>query len=675
MSDGRAGRMLGSMTPIGLNGSSVPVSRAEAHAVVSWFALPVAFIAFGVGLGFLGQLEDHAPFKVVLATIVVIAVGYHVRNLLDRRRLQHGEHDAANRLAETEAHLRNLVERLPAAIYRDRYDRTDGTFLEVDYVSPQMEALTGFPASEFTADADLWTKLVHPDDRDRVFAVSVLGHVSSGPLEQEYRIVRRDGRVIWVREEARVVESPGSDTILSHGMLTDVTDRKTLEQQISHLAFHDPLTALPNRALFTDRLSLALASRTRALRTAVLFLDLDGFKGVNDSLGHAAGDRLLTVVAGRLSGVLRPADTVARLGGDEFAVLLEDVDGAAGAEQVAGRLLAALRHPVEVDGRRIAPRASLGIALSGPHGTTPSELLRNADAAMYRAKAQRRGGAVLFEPGIHAEALARFDLESELRGAVAREELELVYQPIVTFSTGKVEGAEALARWTHPIRGSIPPAVFVPIAEETDLVVELGAWVLETACRQAADWLADGTVQPDFTMSVNVSARQLTEALPNQVAEILERTGLAARNLTIEVTESAVMTDASLAIDVLSRIRRQGVSVAMDDFGTGYSSLGHLRTLPIDVVKIDRSFVAAVDRPFESALVRAVVELASVLWLRTVAEGVETQDQADALVALGCDFGQGWLFGRPASAEAFAAGPAGKAGAAAEPAREAVAAA
>jgi diguanylate cyclase (GGDEF)-like protein len=400
-------------------------------------------------------------------------------------------------------------------------------------------------------------------------------------------------------------------------------------------------------------LSQALASRSRSTRSAVLFLDLDGFKTDNDSLGHASGDRLLTIVAGRLTDAIRPGDTVARLGGDEFAVLLDDVADVAGAEVAAERLLDALRDPIEIDGRRIAARASLGIAMADADSSTPTELLRNADAAMYRTKAQRRGGAVVFEPGIHADAVARFDLESELRGAVSRGELHLVYQPIIGFGNGRVSGAEALARWTHPVRGSIPPSVFVPIAEESDLVLELGAWVLEQACRQAVDWLRDGVVEPDFVMSVNVSARQLTEVLPGALAALLDRTGLPPENLTIEVTESAVMSDAAAAIDALTMIRRLGVSVAMDDFGTGYSSLAHLRSLPIDTVKIDRSFVEAVDRPFEAALVRSVVELARVLWLRTVAEGVETEAQAAALAELGCDFGQGYLFGRPVAAGDF----------------------
>jgi diguanylate cyclase (GGDEF)-like protein/PAS domain S-box-containing protein len=621
------------------------------RAAARWLGLPAMQVMFGIGLAFLAQFEDRQPLHSVLVVIVVVAIGYHVRNLVDRRRLLEGEADAEVRLAEAEAQLRDLVERLPAAVYRDRYSAEDGSFLAVDYVSPQMETLTGYPASAFTDDGELWTRLVHPDDRDRVFSVNV-HRIGNDAIEHEYRIVRRDGSTIWVREEARVLTVPGSSTIVTHGILTDITDRKLLERELNILAFHDPLTGLANRALFEDRLDHALAQR-RTSPIAVLFLDLDAFKGINDSLGHAAGDRLLRVIARRLTKSIRVGDTVARLGGDEFAVLAE-VASAADAVKAADRLLDALRQPIELEGRQISGQASLGIALSFD-GATPTELLRNADAAMYRAKAQRRGGSMLFEPGIHAEALERFDLENDLRRAIDRGELHLAYQPLQSLRDGKADGAEALMRWTHPERGAIPPSVFIPIAEDSELILELGRWALEVACGQLAAWRASGAVEPGFVVSVNVSARQLTENLPLIVHEVLTATGLPAANLTIEITESAVIHDTGAAIETLSAVRALGVSVAMDDFGTGYSSLSHLRSLPIDIVKIDRSFVAGVDRAVEAALIKAVVEVASVLWLRTVAEGVETEDQATRLTELGCDFGQGYLFGRPVRAEEFVA--------------------
>ncbi len=629
-----------------------PALRARVAA--SWFVLPVALVAVGVALSAAAKFDDRDIFDGVLLSSIVIAITAYLNDHRIRRRMLDGGLEARARLAETEAHLGDLVEHLPAAVYRDRYRRADGAFVSVDYVSPQMELLTGFPTADFIADPDKWTTLVHPDDRDGDFAINIRRHLDGAGLEREYRIIHRDGRTIWVREEAHVVAG-GSDTIITHGLMTDITDRKVLEQQLNRLAFHDPLTGLANRALFHDRLTHALSSRSRASRTAVLFLDLDGFKTVNDSLGHAAGDQLLAAVAARLVRAARPGDTVARFGGDEFSVLLEDVADAGDAQAVADRLLAVIRAPVDIDGRTLTSRASLGIAMAGRDGATPDELLRNADAAMYRAKAEHRGQAVVFESSIHEDALARLDLEQELRVAIEGGHLHLVFQPIVAFDDRRVTGAEALARWTHPKRGSIPPSVFVPLAEESDLILELGAWALEQACRQTATWLETGTVPADFSVAVNVSARQLTPALPSEISAVLERTGLAARNLTIEVTESIVMRDASASRAALQAIRSLGVSVAMDDFGTGYSSLAHLRSLPIDTVKIDGLFVANIHRPFEAAVVRAVVELARLLGLQTVAEGVESEAQAARLAELGCDRAQGYLLGRPAAPDRFRA--------------------
>ena len=617
------------------------------------FVLPATFVLSGLMLVVLQPLDDDRPFLLAVAASVVTAIVFEGRKAREHGRLVAGGAETVSRLAETEAHLRTLVERLPATVYRDRYRASDGAFLSVEYVSPQMETLTGYPTTAFTRDGQLWTRLIHPSDRARVLGVNV-GLLQSGEIEHEYRIVRRDGETIWVREDARIVAGSAPDTLISNGLLTDVTERKRLEHQLSQLAFHDPLTGLANRSLFEDRLEHALADQRHPGRCAVLFLDLDGFKSINDSLGHQVGDRLLAIVAGRLLAEVRPNDTVARLGGDEFAVLIEELDDAAAAQLAADRILKALRAPFLIDGRPLTGRASLGIALAGDGGRTAEELLRNADAAMYRAKAQRKGGWVLFEPSMHADAVARFDLESDLRAALVRDELYLAYQPIQSFASNGIVGAEVLLRWTHPARGAIPPSVFIPIAEESDLVVELGSWVLERACAQLAGWRATGTVHDDFTVSVNVSARQLSEDLPHLVATVLEKTGVPARNLTIEVTESAVMRDLTLAVDTLWTIRGLGVSVAMDDFGTEYSSLSHLRSLPLDCVKIDRSFVSGVDRPVEAQMIRSVVDLAGVLLLRTVAEGVETEEQAAALVELGCDYGQGYLFGRPVAPEFFA---------------------
>ena len=652
--------MLGSMAsiaPVDSRGLASLCPPGDAVSRVRAPSVPLAALGLGAvamaGLAWLGGMAGSEIIALATVGAAAIPIARRTGATIRQRHRRVGQLlTSADRIAAAEARLQMLVEGLPAAVYLDRYRRVDGAFIGVDYVSPRMETLTGHSTSEFLTDPELWMRLVHPDDRDRVESVNVRRHLGSEPLEQEYRIVRRDGEVIWIREEASIIDSPGSDAILSHGLITDITDRKRLEKELNVLAFHDSLTGLANRARFEERLEVALAKRLTAGHVAVLLLDLDTFKAINDGLGHPSGDRMLRTVARRLTRATRAGDTIARFGGDEFAILA-DVASVDEAGALADRLLGALSEPFQLDGRTIEARASLGIAVAG-EGTTATDLLRQADAAMYRAKVDRRGSWIAFEPQILADAVARFDLEADLRRALTREELYLVYQPIHAFGTGRIEGAEVLSRWTHPERGAVPPSVFIPVAESSDLIVDIGRWVLRHACRQAAAWRAGGLVEPDFTISVNVSARQVTEGLPGEVAGVLAEAGLPAANLTIEVTESAIMRDGPAAIEALRAIRAMGVSVALDDFGTGYSSLSQLRTMPLDVVKIDRSFVAGIEQPVESALVRAVVDLAQVLWLRIVAEGIETAEQANRLAELGCDYGQGYLFGRPMPPERFA---------------------
>jgi diguanylate cyclase (GGDEF)-like protein/PAS domain S-box-containing protein len=627
-----------------------PAAVTRAAAALFRSALATVLMILGVAVLTLGLAGESALLRLVVAGIVVVTFVRQAHLLRDRIRQIANEREATERSLQGEQRLKTLLERLPTAVYLDRYRRSDGAFLQGLYLSPQMETLTGYPSEAFLADKDLWLTLLHPEDKERVLTVDV-NNLSGEPVEQEFRIIRPDGRILWLREETRMLPSSDADTVLSHGFIVDITERKALEQQLGRLAFQDPLTSLANRALFADRLAQSLArSKRTGLFPAVLFLDLDEFKAVNDSLGHAAGDRLLQVVGERLHGAVRPADCVARLGGDEFAVLLEEVTADV-AIATANRLLGLLRLPIEIEGRQISGRGSMGIAVAVVGTATPNDLLRDADAAMYRAKALRRGGWVLFEPQMHTEALARFDLEADLRSAVAAGEITVVYQPIYAFATGLAGAVEALARWDHPTHGSISPLVFIEIAEASDLIFEVGRTILQQACRQVVEWRRDGTVADDFVLGVNVSAKQLTAELPGMVAGILAEAGLPAPNLVIEVTESAVMHDAPGAIQILTTIRETGVKVAIDDFGTGYSSLGYLQTLPIDIIKIDRTFVSGVEKPFEAALIRAVIQIADALSLRTVAEGIETDAQADALAALGCDYGQGHLYGVAQRAE------------------------
>jgi diguanylate cyclase (GGDEF)-like protein len=426
---------------------------------------------------------------------------------------------------------------------------------------------------------------------------------------------------------------------------------EAIAEQFTRDALHDPLTKLPNRTLLLDRLGLALsrAGRLGSL-VAVLFLDLDGFKAVNDSLGHAAGDELLIQVAERVRGCLRPADTVARLGGDEFGILLEEVSDATEVHAVADRILDALRVPMTVQGKELVTGASIGVVL-GASEEGAGDLLRRADLAMYVAKAGGKDRHVTFEPAMHATALARLELEADLRRALDEGTLDVHYQPVCELPTGRLARMEALARWRHPRRGLVPPAEFVPLAEERGLIVPLGQWVLRRACRETREWQQLHPGEPPLGVAVNLSAGQLRPGLVETVAEALGESGLAARCLTLEITESLLMDESATSLGYLTELKALGVRLAIDDFGTGYSSLGRLRSLPIDELKIDRSFVADIAPGATGGpLVTAVTAMARALGLEVVAEGVETFEQLRFLLGRGCDAVQGYLVGRPVPA-------------------------
>jgi diguanylate cyclase (GGDEF)-like protein len=423
-------------------------------------------------------------------------------------------------------------------------------------------------------------------------------------------------------------------------------ENKALEARLVYQAFHDSLTGLANRALFRDRVQHALARSTRGERLAVLFLDLDNFKSVNDTLGHGEGDRLLAALGGRLKLASRECDTVARIGGDEFAVLLENVDRLDDVLLVVQRISDALRSPVVLEGREVMVTASIGVAHALGE-TQVDELLRNADVAMYKAKDEGKGRHAVFEPGMYAALIARLELEADLRHAVERDELRVLYQPIVELANGSITGVEALVRWQHPGHGLTPAAAFIPIAEETGLIVPIGRWVLGEACRQGRRWqLAAHGEAP--AVSVNVSARQLQEPhFAADVAALLAETRFRPDRLILEITESVLLSNTTSVIERLHELKALGLRLAIDDFGTGYSNLSYLQQLPVDIIKIDKSFIS------HTALASTIVGLATTLKLRTVAEGIEHADQRAQLVALGCRYGQGFLFAKPISADAI----------------------
>jgi diguanylate cyclase (GGDEF)-like protein/PAS domain S-box-containing protein len=519
------------------------------------------------------------------------------------------------------------------------------------YQSPSVRSVFGYESVDLLGTE--LQRLVHPDDVRSVVRTLVETAKASGSERIECRVRHADGS--WRHVESAVTARLDDPSVGGMVLNTrDITERKELEEQLAHQAFHDSLTGLANRALFRDRVEHALARMRRQRRPiAVLLFDLDGFKTVNDSLGHAFGDRFLVAVADRLRALLRPSDTPCRLGGDEFAVLVEDLGEPSGAAVVAERILEALRLPFVVDGKEIVTAASIGITIASKPDAVADDLLRNADVAMYTAKNRGRDRYELFKPSMHQAMLDRMDLEADLRRAVDRDEFVLHYQPTVALDTGRISGMEALVRWQSPERGMVPPGMFIPVAEDTGLIVRLGAWVLEEACRQAVAWQREFGSDAPRTMSVNLSARQLQDdGLVAEVAAILERTGIRPEHVVLEITESAVMSDAELMTAKLHQLKTLGVRLAIDDFGTGYSSMSYLCSFPIDILKIDRSFVHGVrHEPQKMGIVRTIVELGHILDLQTVAEGIELDEELQELRALQCDLGQGYWFARPLTVE------------------------
>jgi diguanylate cyclase (GGDEF)-like protein/PAS domain S-box-containing protein len=591
------------------------------------------------GIGLAG-LADCIGLVIVLGIIRQIIV------LADNHRLAEGlELKVQTRTAElaaTERHFRSLVQHSSDVVL---VVDADG---RLRYVSDSVTKVLGSDPRQALRHGDLVGLLGRASLTELDAGIASATATPAEPVLVEATVRHRDGRS---RQCEITIVSLLDEPDVAGIVLTirDVSDERELQQQLSRQALHDTLTQLPNRALFHDRLEHALRRGLRGAEpaAAVLVLDLDGFKEVNDSLGSGAGDRLLVAIADRLAGSLRPGDSLARLRGDEFAVIAEWVPSVDDIVGVGRRLLAALEPAFHLDDREVFVTASVGVAIA-TLDSHAEDLLRDADAALSAAKRGGSGLVELFEPEMHRAAIERLELASDLRRALERGEFELHYQPIVDMRTGSLRSCEALARWRHPQRGMVSPAVFIPVAESSGLIAALGRWALHEACREAVVW-RESACGAQVRVAVNVSARQLTGGrLVYDVCDALEASGLPADGLIVEVTESALMQDVDKAVESLGALRVLGVRVALDDFGTGYSSLGYLQRFPVDTIKIDKSFVDGLDEPAaQTALVRAIVGLAHGLGLGVVAEGIERETQREVLLGMGCQLAQGYLFARP----------------------------
>jgi len=535
---------------------------------------------------------------------------------------------------------RTLIEQLPLVVYVDALDEVSSNI----FTSRQIEPLLGYSVEEWKAEADLFARLLHPDDRERVLAAHARVHETHEPLSLEYRLIARDGRVVWLRDEGVVVLDDLGQPLNVQGYLLDITREREAEQQLRQLALYDPLTGLANRAFFHERLRHAIMlRREEGHATGLLYIDLDDFKGINDRWGHDLGDEVLHEIGRRIERSIRPGDTAARLGGDEFAVVLTEPLTADDAVGVAERLLAEIAKPLESRNGFLSTSASIGIAF----GNDDETLLKEADIAMYRAKGHSDSGYAFFDAQLDRVAVERSERIAELRDGITRGEFRLDYQAVVDLDRNEIIGYEALVRWEHPTLGELPPGEFIPLAEDTGLIVNLGEWVLSEACREATR-LHRLHGRP-MQMAVNVSARQLHHHdFLRHVEQALNSSALTPRFLTLELTESTLLTSDERIAGTLQAIKDLGVVLALDDFGTGYASLSYLRQFPIDVVKIDRSFTANVEsQNGDLVLLKGIIDLGHALQLNLVAEGIETSQQHSIVRRLGCHQGQGFYFGRP----------------------------
>ena len=528
------------------------------------------------------------------------------------------------------------------------------------YYSPRWLEILGIEREALKSlSKSCWLERVHPDDRPTVeedLDAHIAGH--SSHFHSEHRVMHSDGSYRWVLIRGLAVRDSSGKAYRIAGSLTDVTERKIVEEKLAHDAFHDALTGMPNRKLLMARLekSLALMKMDPNYSFAVLFVDVDRFKTINDSMGHQAGDQLLLKMSEILKSMTRSNDLIARLGGDEFIVLFEDIKDRQQITKIADRLLLQLQKPVRVVGKQIYTSVSIGIAFGSTDYDHGDDLVRDADLAMYRAKLNGKGRYEMFDFNMRSGVVSSMQLEMDLRRAHDQKEFILHYQPIVSLINEEIIGFEALVRWNHPTRGMVPPNEFIPVAEDTGLILPIGQWILKEACQQMREWQEKYPLSNLLTMSVNLSARQLEQpSLSEQIAEILKDARLDPKLLRLEITESVIMHNAEQAVTTVKQLRDMGVRVSIDDFGTGYSSLGYLHRFPVDTLKVDRSFINRIGNDGENAeIVQTIIDLASNLDMEVIAEGVETIEQLDFLRRINCKYGQGYYYSRPLDSKSAA---------------------
>ncbi len=551
--------------------------------------------------------------------------------------------EAQRALSESEEKFRILAETTNSAIFVFQ-----DNFL---YINPAMEQLTGYSIEELLKIN--FIDIVEPEYKKAVLKlIQLRKQGADDAVRFEVKIINKQGNSLWLLLTSGLINFNGKPANIATAL--DITERKFAEEQLHHQAFHDQLTGLPNRALFIDRLNhtFNLAKFRNGPIFAVLFIDLDRFKVVNDSLGHDTGDQLLKQVTGRLKQAVRDTDTIARLGGDEFTILLEGVQGINYTIRIAKRIRTMLSNCFDINGHELYTSASIGIAMFDKSYETPDFILRDADIAMYRAKKNGRAGHEVFNSAMHAKALSLAQLETDLRNAIERDQLQLHYQPIINLESGELLGFESLLRWNHHDKDLISPMDFIPIAEETGLIIDIGFWALKTACHQLHYWQSQDN-KKDVYVSVNVSAKQIArEDFVDSVVQIIDETGIDPTGLTIELTETVLVENPERIIKLLEQLRSLGIKIYVDDFGTGYSSLSYLHRFPIDVLKIDRSFVNMIGNTGENTeLVNAIVTLAHSLKMSVIAEGIENKGQMDHLKKIGCTSAQGFYFSRPVPVE------------------------